>query len=168
MAENNLVANSHKNIDVTRQWYYAKTVILSVRLILGAVFIYASLDKLLNTEAFAQVIYNYRILPGTLVNIAAIILPWLEFLAGVCLITGMFIYGASFLVVSLMVTFFTAILFNFTRGIDINCGCFSTNGDGYAGGQMLWYLIRDGIFLLLSIYLFLCTLFKKGYSKNQE
>ena len=49
-----------------------------IRLVLGFLFLYASLDKILLPSKFAEVIYNYRILPVELLNICAIIVPWLE------------------------------------------------------------------------------------------
>lgn len=56
-----------------------------LRLLLGAVFLLASFDKILHPQAFAQTVYNYQILTDGFVNLAAIMLPWLELLLGVCL-----------------------------------------------------------------------------------
>lgn len=50
-------------------------VLLVVRLFLGAVFVYASLDKILHPQAFAEMVYNYQLLPDVLINLTAIILP---------------------------------------------------------------------------------------------
>ena len=52
--------------------------VLLSRIILGAVLIIASIDKILHPEAFAKVIGNYNVLPFGLENILAIILPILE------------------------------------------------------------------------------------------
>jgi len=144
-----------------RGWDLRKTLILVVRIILGGVFIYASFDKILNPAAFAEVVYNFQILPGQLINLTAIILPWLELLLGVFLILGVWFHGTVFLCNLLLVSFFGAILFNVTRGLDVDCGCFSTTSGGSSGVSMVWPLLRDGVFLLLGGYLFYSVFLKK-------
>ena len=54
-----------------------------LRLIIGGLFVYASLNKLFNQEAFAKAIYNYKLLPSEVVNILAIVLPYIEFFSAV-------------------------------------------------------------------------------------
>ena len=41
------------------------------RLVLGLIFIYASVDKIYHPAEFAQVISNYQILPDALINIVS-------------------------------------------------------------------------------------------------
>jgi hypothetical protein len=115
------------------------------------VFLYASYDKILNPEAFAQAIYNYQILPDAAVNLAALTLPWLELLLGLCLIAGVWLPGATALSTGLLAAFMGALIFNQMRGLDVQCGCFSTaSTDGPAG---LWTVARDAGFLAVSAYL---------------
>jgi len=122
------------------------------RLILGVVFIYASVDKILHPEAFAGAVYNYQILPDGLINLTAIVLPWLELLLGIALVSGVCLPGAAFLCNLLLITFLGTLVFNLARGLDINCGCFSTS-QITSNRSMCLYVIRDGIFLLLGLYL---------------
>jgi uncharacterized membrane protein YphA (DoxX/SURF4 family) len=98
----------------------------ALRLLLGAVFLYASYDKILNPEAFAQAVYNYQILPDAVVNLTALALPWLELLLGLCLVTGVWLPGATVTSAGLLLIFIAALVFNQVRGLDIHCGCFST------------------------------------------
>ena len=63
-----------------------KYLVIAVRVVLGALFMYASFDKMANPEAFANIIDNYHLLPYQLVNPLAIFLPWLEFITGLLLI----------------------------------------------------------------------------------
>jgi uncharacterized membrane protein YphA (DoxX/SURF4 family) len=121
------------------------------RLFLGAVFIYASYDKILHPQAFAQAVYNYRILPDVFVNIAAITLPWLELFTGICLVTGFLIPGAAVLSTLMLCSFAGALVFNQIRGLDISCGCFSTRSS--EGAADLWTVARDMSFLAISVYL---------------
>ena len=134
------------------QWKQDGFFALIARLILGIVFIYASIDKILHPGAFAEAVYNYQILPDALINLTAIILPWLELLLGVFLVLRVFLPGAVLLSNLLLVTFFGAMSFNLARGLDINCGCFTTS-QITSNLCMCLYVIRDGIFLLLGIFL---------------
>jgi len=122
----------------------------SARLILGVIFIYASYDKILHPKAFAEVIYNYQILPDGLINVTAIFLPWLEILMGVFLIVGFWMPGTVIWCNALLVVYIGALWFNLARGIDVNCGCFSTSkGSSISIETILW----DAAFLALSVYL---------------
>ena len=67
------------------------------RLLLGAIFLAASLDKIRHPHAFAEIIYNYQILPDLPVTLTAIILPWAELVLGLVLIIGLWIPGAILL-----------------------------------------------------------------------
>jgi uncharacterized membrane protein YphA (DoxX/SURF4 family) len=150
------------------QWYQAKVLPFVVRLILGGVFIYASVDKILHPAAFAETVYNYKILPDALINLTAIILPWLELLLGIFLVSGVYLPGAIFLINILLVTFFVALVFNFARGLDIHCGCFTTSQEASINACMCLYVIRDGAFLLLALYLFSHVFLRKRTTKNIE
>jgi len=129
-----------------------KRVVLIFRLILGVTFIYASLDKIAHPDQFARIIYNYKILPQFLINIFAITLPWVEFIAGLFLILGIFTESASLLICFLFIIFIIATSVNLFRGVDLNCGCFSTDPAGKKEGANL--LIKDFIFLYLGIMVF--------------
>jgi len=134
-----------------------------LRILMGVVFLYASYDKILHPEAFAKAVFNYQILPDMAVNIAALILPWLELLLGVCLVAGIWLPGAIVMSTSLLALFIGALVFNNIRGLDIHCGCFSTEAtEGPAG---IWTIIRDISFFLASAYL---TLRIFLFSKSQD
>ena len=120
---------------------------ICTRLLLGAIFIAASIDKIVHPAAFAKIVSNYQILPGQLINIMAIVLPWLEAVLGLFIMCGWCLPGAAILANLLLVTFLGALSFAVARGIDINCGCFSTKAAG--APHTLWYLARDLLFLLL-------------------
>ena len=129
-----------------------------VRLILGVIFIYASYDKILHPKAFAEVIYNYQILPDGLINVTAIFLPWLEMLMGIFLIMGFWMPGTVIWCNTLLVVYIGALCFNLARGLDVNCGCFSTTkGSTISIESILW----DVAFLALSVYLFFFVFFKR-------
>jgi len=124
-----------------------------VRLILGIIFVLASIDKIIHPAAFAKAVNNYQILPDALINLTAIILPWLELILGIFLILGIWLPGAVLLANLLLVSFFGALVFNLARGLDVQCGCFITSQEAISNLCMCWYVIRDGVFLLLGLYL---------------
>jgi uncharacterized membrane protein YphA (DoxX/SURF4 family) len=129
-----------------------KRVVLIIRLFLGVTLIYASLDKIANPDQFARIVYNYRILPEFLINIFAVTLPWVELVTGLFLIFGIFIESTSLLASFLFVIFIIAISINLFRGIDLNCGCFSTDPAGKKEGANL--LIRDFVYLFFGVMIF--------------
>ena len=93
------------------------------RWVLGFIFIYGGIEKIFEPAQFAEDITNYHILPLALVNIMAIILPWIEFSAGLLLILGICTRGSSLIILGLLILFTIAISATIIRGIDINCGC---------------------------------------------
>lgn len=132
------------------------------RLLLGLVFVYASYDKILHPQAFALGVYNYQLLPDAAVNMTALILPWLELLLGLCLLFGVFLPGATVTGTALLVVFLGALVLNQLRGLDIHCGCFSTEmKEGPAG---VGTILRDLGFLAGSVYLTIYVLLGKRWN----
>lgn len=139
-----------------------KVALHASRLLLGAVFLFASYDKILHPQAFAQAVYNYQILPDAAVNLAALVLPWLELLLGLCLVGGFWLPGAALLSSGLLAVFIGALIFNQVRGLNVHCGCFST--DSTAGPADLWTVGRDLLFFTVSVYLAVSVLFFRSPS----
>lgn len=133
-------------------------ILLILRLILGAIFIAAGIPKILDTASFAGMVYNYQILPDPLINLTALVLPWLEVCTGVLVITGVWLPGAVIIYNGLLIAFIAALTFNIHRGLDISCGCFSTSpGEVIDMGTIL----RDVLVLAGSLYLAHAVFFKK-------
>ena len=130
-----------------------RLAVLAARLLMAGIFIYASLDKIAHPAAFAKDVYNYQILPDALINLTALVLPWLELLLGLCLLAGIWLPGAVLTVNGLLLVFLTALVFNLARGLDVNCGCFSTGSDAPVMSTA-WYLLRDVGFLAVGAFLF--------------
>jgi uncharacterized membrane protein YphA (DoxX/SURF4 family) len=154
---NNMNSNSY--LEKIKERFGKKVFVLVARLFLGSVFVYASIYKIADPESFVRAIYNYHILPGELLNIVAVVLPWLELFVGVCLIFGILLPGAIAIVNALLLVFLGALLFNVFRGLDVECGCFGS-ATGKVSTPVLWYLIRDAMFISVGIYLF-WTLFDR-------
>ncbi len=119
-------------------------IVLACRLAVGGVFLYASWDKLLHPEAFAQAIFHYRLVPGPLLHPWAHLLPVLEAVTGAALVLGLLRRGAALLAGSLTVVFMVAVTAALVRGLDISCGCFHTDGGHGVGLELL---VRDAVLL---------------------
>jgi uncharacterized membrane protein YphA (DoxX/SURF4 family) len=145
-----------------RQWQQDGPLVVIARLILGVIFIYASIDKIAHPAAFTKDIYNYQILPDAVINFTAMVLPWLEMILGIFLLIGLFREGTAWIATLLLVVFFGAMVFNLARGLDIHCGCFHTSAQGTDSAPMAWYVFRDGLFLAPALYLFYRTFWGKG------
>lgn len=128
-----------------------------VQIALGAIFVAAAIPKIVDPPSFAHMIYNYRILPGGLVNISAIILPWIEIAAGLALILGVWTRAARNLIVAMLVAFIVAIAFNLMRDNAIDCGCFDVSAAGKTHDEriadMRLVILRDVGMLLLAAQL---------------
>jgi uncharacterized membrane protein YphA (DoxX/SURF4 family) len=128
---------------------------LTVRgqILLGVVFVAAALPKIADPPSFAHMIYNYRLLPGQLVNGAGLFLPWFELLSGVALVLGIWKRTASAAIGALLLVFIAAIGFNLFRGNPIDCGCFDVSAAGRSVAErfreMWWVVARDLGMLLL-------------------
>lgn len=121
------------------------------RLSLSGVFVYASYDKILHPQAFAEAVYSYQLLPDQAVNVVALVLPWLELVLGLCLLFGLWLPGTTLLCTGLLGIFLGALVYNHLRGLDVHCGCFSSQAtEGPAG---LGTVLRDIGFLVLAISL---------------
>lgn len=110
---------------LTHPWLTVRTQIA-----LGVFFIVAALPKIADPPSFAQMIYNYRLVPGPLVNVTALALPWAELLMGVALVCGIWRRTAAVLVGALLLVFIVAISVNLLRGNAIDCGCFDVADAG--------------------------------------
>lgn len=127
-----------------------------LRIILGALFVYASLDKIFEPAEFANVIYNYRILPVELINCCALLVPWLELLLGVCLLLGIWLETVSLMLAALTMVFIILLATALFRGLNIECGCFTlSNG----GDRVSWKRIAEDVIILAGLLLVFCKNF---------
>jgi putative oxidoreductase len=125
-----------------------KTVWRIVAILVGALFVFAGVTKIIEIPGFqpsdpmefARDIDNYKMLPWSVSMALALYLPWLEILSGFGLIFRRFYSGALALVLGLMIVFITASLAAKARGIDITCGCF-----GHVSDQLsfVWHMVLD-------------------------
>jgi len=126
---------------------WLKAPLYGIRLILAGIFLWASVPKILEPEAFLVQVDQYAITGPVLTALTAVVLPWTEFLIGLCLLVGLAVRG-SFLVSALLLGLFTWTQISaLRRGLSIDCGC------GVPGGSSqisTLSVIRSGLFFAIS------------------
>lgn len=95
----------------------------TLEVLLGGLFFYAGLQKVLHLSEFAEAVLAYQLLPESLVGLAVAGLPWLEIAAGLCLVAGLKRRSCLLLLTGLVVAFLVVILITMARGLKIDCGC---------------------------------------------
>ena len=138
-----------------RSWLLSPWLTVRMQIALGVLFVAAALQKIVDPPAFEQRIYNYRIVPGFAVNASALLMPWLELLAGVGLILGIWRRSAASIVGALLLVFIVALVINLARDHAVNCGCFDLSGATKTQAQLLtemrWVIVRDlGMLLMVA------------------
>ena len=138
---------------LTHPWLLHPWLSIRIQIALGAIFVVAALPKITDPPSFAHMIYNYRILPAGLINISALIMPWVELVIGLCLILGVWVKPARWIITLMLVTFMIAIAINLGRDNAIDCGCFDTSAANKTYEERIrdmWIvLIRDAGMLLM-------------------
>ncbi len=137
-------------LSMLRKFLRSPRLALVLRLYLGGVFIYASLYKINYAGEFAETIASYQLVPYWGVNTLAVVMPWLEFIAGSLLVVGIRSKAAAGVIVALLVVFTLAIASALVRDLPMGCGCFHSLEE-----PMDWTtLVRDIVWLAMSIQVY--------------
>jgi uncharacterized membrane protein YphA (DoxX/SURF4 family) len=118
--------------------------------LLGGLFFYAGLQKVLHFHEFAEAVLAYRLLPESLVALAVAGLPWLEIAAGLGLVAGFKRRSCLLLLTGLVAVFLVVIVVTMARGLSIDCGCglFFQRQVGWAA------VLEDAVLLIWSAGLY--------------
>ena len=140
---------------------------IRVQIALGAIFIIAALPKIADPPSFAHMIYNYRLVPSPLINISALVMPWVELLAGLALILGVWKAAARTVVAIMLAVFIVAISINLSRDNAIDCGCFNVADRGKTHEQRIFDMKVD-VFRDLGMLLLAGQLWYAGKREEDE
>jgi uncharacterized membrane protein YphA (DoxX/SURF4 family) len=122
---------------------------LALRLLMGGVFILASIDKILSPAGFSLILKEYRIIPEILIPLTALALPWIEFFAGFFILLNVFTQSNALIMIALNIGYIIGIVINLSWGLVHECGCFTIFGwSEPIGGAAI---IRDIVFILLCL-----------------
>ena len=134
-----------------QKFFASEKLLLASRLLLGSIFIAASIGKLQHPGEFTTLVASYNILPYSLAMIYGYLVPWVELIIGSLLILGLLTRFASALSIPLIISFLIASSSKLLSGAGGGCGCF--------GDVMPLTLIQslnlDALMLLLTIPLIL-------------
>ena len=125
-----------------RQWI--------LRLLVGGAFVLAGALKIADPAKFAVDVGHYRLVPHELLNLVAILLPWIEVTAGLFVLAGIWLRAAALVIAGMTVVFLAVIVSALARGLNIECGCFGTIGGKHIG---LVNLAIDAALLVLAVLL---------------
>jgi uncharacterized membrane protein YphA (DoxX/SURF4 family) len=139
------------------RWIFNPYLLLAFRLLLAAIFIYAAVQKIGKPNAFAEEIRNYGVVDyGPPLYVMAIVLPWIELLCGLSLVTGVAVRGAALILIGLN-AMFLAVIAKRTIGyvsdgtpfmkVYFDCGC------GFGAVYAWKKLLEDVVYLLISLAL---------------
>lgn len=128
---------------------------LLLRLFIGLLFLFSAVSKINIPDEFANEIANYNIMPNFLINLFAIVMPWIELCCSVFIILGLRLKSSSAVLIILISIFNLAILIAMAQGLNINCGCHTKMMAEQVG---LTKLFENVLLLLIAIYIY----FSKG------
>jgi uncharacterized membrane protein YphA (DoxX/SURF4 family) len=131
---------------------------IALRWILGVTFIYASYYKIMSPMDFAKIIYGYNLFPAFLINLIAVIVPFIELISGLSLLLGIFPRSAALIINGLLLAFILILTINIIRGHEFDCGCFSASKTG----SPVMMVARDVIYLMMGLQVFLFHGIRKG------
>jgi len=139
-----------------------RRLILALRLIMAAVFLYSAYTKLREPWlVFAMSIDAYQLLPQWAVLTLGRTIPWLELLLGVLLTAGIALRYTAAAAAILLGVFFGIMVHAYAQGLKIDCGCFGL-GEPISAKTLL----RDGVLLAACLTLALLALRRRGLPRG--
>jgi uncharacterized membrane protein YphA (DoxX/SURF4 family) len=110
--------------------------LLVARVVVGGMFIWTGISKILEPIDFLKLLLQYRVLPDDMpwvVNSLAVGLPYVEVVCGILLLAGVAVRGTSLLLLGMLVAFTAAVIWRaldfYAQGgvafcsIKFDCGC---------------------------------------------
>ncbi|GAA4682571.1 hypothetical protein Prum_053980 [Phytohabitans rumicis] len=131
-----------------------------VRLGLAAVWLVAGGAKVGDLAASGRAVNAYDVMPYDLAKVIGAALPLVEIALGVLLLVGLATRLAAGISAALLVVFISGIAQAWSRGLQIDCGCFGSGGQ-LGAGQSPTYgpeILRDLGFLALAGFLLIWPL----------
>ncbi len=116
-----------------------------LRILMGAVFVAASYDKLLYPAVFAAKAAEYKIIPELLLPLVAVVLPWLELICGLLLMLDIFTRSTALILIAVLAGYIAGMGYDLSLGLVHDCGCFGFLEESIGAVT----IIRDLVFLLL-------------------
>jgi uncharacterized membrane protein YphA (DoxX/SURF4 family) len=133
----------------TGPWPWIST---AARLGLATVWLVAGGLKVGDLAESGRAVSAYQIFPYEVAKVIGAAQPFLEITLGLLLLAGLAVRLSAGISAGLLVIFIAGIVSAWARGLQIDCGCFSSGGALGAGRspEYTWEIARDLGFLLLA------------------
>lgn len=141
---------------VTKTWQ--DWVGLAARLVLGVALGYAGALKVGDLEANAAQVELYQLpFPGWVDTLVGYAQPFVEIAIGLLLVLGLFTRIAAALGALAMAVFIAGIIWAWSKGLQIDCGCFSVGGVLPEGAETQYVrdIARDIGFMACGLWLWI-------------
>ena len=120
-----------------------------VRILLGIVLIFSGIAKIADPSKAVDLMLEFKVIHVSLILIIVSILPVLEILIGVLLISGMYHKFASISALVLFSGFFLISIYGTIIGLSSDCGCFGSVIKSRIGWGMV---VRNLVFVVGAVY----------------
>ena len=110
-------------------------VLRIVRIAIGLFFIVAALAKIGDPAAFSLAVHNFRMTPAGAENVIALVVPWIELLAGLALVLDVRARAGAVITLAFMLLFTVAVGSAWARGLNFECGCFGKADASHIGAM---------------------------------
>ncbi len=136
-----------------------------VRLALGGLMVFSGWMKLgissfgglmpiLTPLDFAYSIQGFKMgLPESITILLAFVIPWLELIAGLSVLLGLWARAGAGLIALMMLGFMAGIASLMIRNLDVNCPCFGALKLFCSGPMGACHLVRNSCFLLAAVWI---------------
>tara|TARA_R110002072_G_scaffold150953_7_gene299967 strand:+ start:25613 stop:26146 length:534 start_codon:yes stop_codon:yes gene_type:complete len=141
------------------KWFESICIQFPARLLLGGAFCFAGSKKLMDVQSFAEAIKGFKVLNvdthEQLIINAAYSMPWIELIAGLLLILGLWTRAATMVIAVMLLVFIAALIHVITDDtISASCSCFGDVKVICTSPEIGWCMVwRDVVMLLPAIYL---------------
>jgi uncharacterized membrane protein YphA (DoxX/SURF4 family) len=124
-----------------------------VRVVLGGLFIFAAVIKLRNPQLFVQGVMAFKILPDHLAHLAAFVVPWMELLAGIALVLGLWARAGAVLLGAMLLAFIGGMISVIARDMDVTCSCFGKFEIPCSGAIGACHLARNSVLFAMAAFI---------------
>jgi len=127
---------------------------LVVRLAMAGILIAAAIPKLQDIPQSIRAVRAYQLLPEAVVPLVGTMLPFVELALAALLLVGAFTRTASIVWLVMMAGFLTGVIWAWSQGLSIDCGCFGGGGEVEEGATSYPVHVLERLgFIALGTYL---------------
>lgn len=124
------------------------------RLGLGVVLCWSAVPKLVYPDRFFGNVLEYGVIGPEAASYVAAVLPWLELMLGLLLLSNILVSGAFLVSLMLLLGFSGLQAYALATGLEVSCGCFAVADE--AGAVSGWTVTRAALLGVLAAVGLVC------------